>query len=546
MDASSREIERQELDKEIQHTSEVLRMQKTRRNTLAPISLLPAEILSKIFTTLASSCFDHSDGTDLSWICSVTAVCGHWRAIALECPSLWCFISVECPTWTEVMLERSKMAPLIVNAKLSYDSSGIFFAMDTVRVVLQHISRIKELRLVTSKDNIEVLINRIDGDAPLLRSLCLANTRGDDPRNNRYTLPEMLFVGDDHHLERLELVNCIISWDSPLLHDLVHLKLLNTLQPTITQLLEALERMPSIETLDLKDSLPIVSNDNFGSPEIIRVIHLSRLSALRLSSTAIECAYLLNHISYPASTSLMLQCTLGVGSNCLPTIFKAISSVWNGRDGSHLLDTLIFIRDVQSLNLRGWTERDIRHNPAQMDVNLFFGIGQQKLEEMMVDICNALTLTNLRRLFVDTVNPIPTSTWLNAFGNLTSLQTVVVYGRTAIGFISALSTGLEENSSEDYPSSDGNGKVFLPGLQNLLFDELGDNGPFAFNNMEIFDDLRDCLMNRCHWNVEVRTLHLKCHWQYYDQIELLREIVVNLGWSEVHDQQEDDSESEDQ
>jgi hypothetical protein len=54
------------------------------------------------------------------------------------------------------MLERSKMAPLIVNAKLCNDPSGIFFAMDTAHLTLQHISRIKELRLVTSNYNIEV------------------------------------------------------------------------------------------------------------------------------------------------------------------------------------------------------------------------------------------------------------------------------------------------------------------------------------------------------------------------------------------------------
>jgi hypothetical protein len=445
------------------------------------------------------------------------------------------------------MLKRSKMAPL--NIKVFGVTSE---KIDSVRLALQHISRIKKLRIDASKDNIEVLINRIDEHAPLLRSLCLANTIGDDPRNNRYTLPETLFVSDGHHLEHLELINCTISWDSPLLHDLVHLMLHNTLKPTITQLLEALERMPLIEALVLRDSLPVISNDNFGSPEIVRVIHLSRLSFLYLSSTAIECAYLLNHISYPASTFLKLYCTLGVGSGCLPTLFKAVSSVWNGRDGSRQLDSLIFLQDRKSIKLRGRTASgrangDIRHNPAQLDVNLYFGIGQQKDEEMMIVICNALMLTNLRTLFVGTANPIPTSTWLSAFRNLTSLQTVFVFGRTAIGFLSALSAGLEGSSSEDIHSNDGSGKVFLPGLQNLAFKELADNGgPVTFNNMTIFENLRDCLMNRCHWNMEVRRLRLDCSRKYYDQIKLLGEIVVDISWKEVHGQEEDDSEFEDQ
>jgi hypothetical protein len=107
MDVLSRELGRQKIDNEI-------RALKTRRNTLAPISRLPTELLSRIFITIAYSHFDSSNGTDLSWIYAVTAVCGHWRAIALECPGLWCFIGFMYPIWTEEMLKRSKMAPLVI------------------------------------------------------------------------------------------------------------------------------------------------------------------------------------------------------------------------------------------------------------------------------------------------------------------------------------------------------------------------------------------------------------------------------------------------
>jgi hypothetical protein len=88
----------QKIDKEIQDVAEVLRKLKTRRNTLAYISRLPTEIISRIFTSLAYSYFERSD---LSWIPSVTAVCGHWRAIALECPNLWSFIVFTSQKWVE-------------------------------------------------------------------------------------------------------------------------------------------------------------------------------------------------------------------------------------------------------------------------------------------------------------------------------------------------------------------------------------------------------------------------------------------------------------
>jgi hypothetical protein len=51
---------------------------------------------------------------------TVTAVCRHWRAIALECPSLWFFISLECPLWTvEEELKRTKGAPFVDASSVS-------------------------------------------------------------------------------------------------------------------------------------------------------------------------------------------------------------------------------------------------------------------------------------------------------------------------------------------------------------------------------------------------------------------------------------------
>jgi hypothetical protein len=181
MDAPSREICRQKFDREIQDAIDLVRRLKTRRNTLAPVSRLPTEILARIFATIAHSCLDGFGYPILSWICSVTAVCGHWRAIALGCPSLWCFINSNQPIWNEEMLKRSKAAPLIIKVD---DLHFTLKRLDSVHLALQHISRTKELRIVASKGNIEVLINRIDDRAPLLRSLCLSNTRGDDPMNN--------------------------------------------------------------------------------------------------------------------------------------------------------------------------------------------------------------------------------------------------------------------------------------------------------------------------------------------------------------------------
>jgi hypothetical protein len=522
---------RQQIDKEI-------RALKTRRNTLASISCLTTELLAKIFITVAYSCYDSSNGTDLSWIYAVTAVCSHWRDIALECPGLWCFIGFKHPIWTEEMLKRSKVAPLIIRA-----NEGKFMPKITgsLHLALQNISRIRELHLEIRKVVMEELFDRIKKcAAPLLRSLCLSNTSYTHQASDGYTLPETLFVGDDHHLERLELFDCIISWDSPLLCDLVHLTLHNTcgmIPPTLMQLLGALEKMPLIETLDLDGGLPVVpDDDNFSLLETKHIVHLSNLATLRLSSTAVECAYLLNHLSYPTSTSLGLVCapnTLNIKTNSLSILFDAISSVRNGRDAGELLRCLL-IKSwfANSTILQGWAAsgRGADEYPPSESPQIDIYLESTQAEEVLVDVCRALTLTNLRVLSVFPSKPTPKATWSSVFGNLASLRTVHVSGPSAIEFVSALSTGLEENISEECLSIDDTRGVFLPNLHELWLDDKAFNGTPTYY-INFFEDLRDCLMARCHWNAEVRKLRLECSRRHYAQVELLKEIVVDVDWN---------------
>jgi hypothetical protein len=518
--SQARSLYRQKIDKEIQDAIKIVHILISRRNALAHISLLPTEILSRIFITLAYSCLYSSD---LSWIRSVTAICTHWRAIALGCPNLWSFIVFSRPIWVEEMLDRSKMVPLIIKADVP---GPIPNQIDAIHLALQHFPRIRELRLAASLDGMEKLLNPIDKPAPLLQSLCLSLSEFNH-RTDRYTLPEKLFVGDSHHLQRLELTHCNISCESPLLCGLVHLKLYETfnVQPTMMQLLDALEKMPLLQTLDLTCEFPSASN---ASPEIKRVVHLSHLTSLRLTSTTLERVYFLNHISYPATTSLALFCELDNS-----TVIDAISSVWNGKDGSILLRALLIDdRSILCSNLKGWTASrrtdEYPSEPAQIDLRLqWFDLNPKTI----IDVRNALALTNLRTLFV--YCKFSKATWLNAFGHLTSLRSIHVHGPSAFAFISALSIG-----SENSQMGNDTKEIFLPGLHGIWLEGACFEDPHDF-----FNNLQDCLMSRCHWNVEVRELHLLgCYQLDRDQVELLKEIVVDVDWvqEESEDEREDD------
>jgi len=58
------------------------------RNALAPISLLPPEILARVFSLLALQEPPYSSKQSLGWI-RATHVCWHWRQVALDYSSLW-------------------------------------------------------------------------------------------------------------------------------------------------------------------------------------------------------------------------------------------------------------------------------------------------------------------------------------------------------------------------------------------------------------------------------------------------------------------------
>jgi F-box-like len=95
MDASSTAAKahlRQAIDDKIKPLEDSIRVLKCRRNALAPISTLPPEILTEIFSILSHSAYDNEKVGYLAWLW-VTHVCHNWREIALNHPRLWSHIN---------------------------------------------------------------------------------------------------------------------------------------------------------------------------------------------------------------------------------------------------------------------------------------------------------------------------------------------------------------------------------------------------------------------------------------------------------------------
>ncbi|KAG2756567.1 hypothetical protein P692DRAFT_20825793 [Suillus brevipes Sb2] len=97
-------------------------------------------ILRNIFKFLEEDeRLDGYDNKDIPACLAVTHVCRHWRNVALECPTLWRFISSSSPFWLDIMLERSKETPLIVTYAIPMPLE------DCLEKVLLHLPRIKYL-----------------------------------------------------------------------------------------------------------------------------------------------------------------------------------------------------------------------------------------------------------------------------------------------------------------------------------------------------------------------------------------------------------------
>ena len=94
--------------------------------------------------------------------------------------------------------------------------------------------------------------------APQLHTFCIGRYSSGRVGTAFSILEDFLYDTERPSLQRVELINCKISWDSRLLTDLTRLCLEDSLKTnsSIIQFLLALQRMPALTDLPLKDSIP--------------------------------------------------------------------------------------------------------------------------------------------------------------------------------------------------------------------------------------------------------------------------------------------------
>ncbi|KAH9051512.1 hypothetical protein EDB87DRAFT_1571518, partial [Lactarius vividus] len=117
------------IDAEIKSLEASIQALKYRRNALEPISSLPTEVITTIFTllhipvTLLSFTLGEQPKCSerLAWL-RVAHVCHQWRDIALNHPFLWSHVdfTIFRLAGTAELLSRAKRIPLYLEARVPY------------------------------------------------------------------------------------------------------------------------------------------------------------------------------------------------------------------------------------------------------------------------------------------------------------------------------------------------------------------------------------------------------------------------------------------
>ncbi|KAJ7105476.1 hypothetical protein C8R43DRAFT_221966 [Mycena crocata] len=297
---------------------------RTVHNDLVPIARLPPEILAHIFVRCVPATLRELHH-DFSWL-NLTQVSARWRLIALACPDFWSTLILSRPKWTPVMLQRSKMASLVVRVDLKKDRD-----YSPEPILLENAARLGALDVRSPQDLLTMFISNLEhaDAAPRLHCIIVVNTDGSNRAEGGMWLPLDLFrrkevvesrkVGARQGV-RLHLESAVFPWQSAWYSHLTHLHLENinpAQRPTMEAFLCILVGSPALQTLTVIHCSP-TTRHGF-------TVDLPHLSALTLKSESSSmCARLVGYINIPPSATLRCSCTVKTNLDTRHAVYQTL------------------------------------------------------------------------------------------------------------------------------------------------------------------------------------------------------------------------------
>lgn len=251
---SNGNVRRSQVEARIVELENEVRVLKNYLNTATTTGRLPPEILSHIFLELSlSAIVGNSTSQRLSWV-RLTHVCRHWRGVALNCSALWSNLSVAHEVWADLMLSRSKQAPLSVDLSIRETRCGPQAFKALLSKIYSHGTRLRTLKLCVSEGD---MLSDFPPTVPNLQTLALTINVA---YSTKAQLPAHVLAGGAPALEHLEVVGFTLPWKViPSAPKLTFLKLFqlpkaDRLSPLF--LAESIGQMPALQDLDIKNFLP--------------------------------------------------------------------------------------------------------------------------------------------------------------------------------------------------------------------------------------------------------------------------------------------------
>jgi hypothetical protein len=526
---NSREHQLQTIDAQIKFLEDSIRALRHQRNALAPVSSLPTEIITIIFSFLPhmlSAISPHKKRDPLVWL-RVSHVCHQWRDIALNQPVFWShvdFTNISSEGAAEI-LARAKTVPLYLEARGlgSYRDNTQFSAFQ--EEVRSCVSRILHL-LISAKPSIfaSPFMHLYHPLPPSIVSRCQA-------REN-VVLPETLFGGKMPSLSTLELINCDISWESSLLKGLQCLEMRSlsaNARPSLPVWLDALNEMQQLKALTLHSASPI-------APPIDPVVEVERtvthpfLTHLHISAN--NCALVLAHLDLPALTWLCVEAIVHFPhDNDMQNLLPYVVRHAHGPQDTQPLQSALVFEKGKYIDILAWTMPNIDDDvhdslallpttlPARVALSLtskegWYTLGPGIETLPLDDLVTLIVKDSMSSLHLREVSPPSSPKW-------PLLRRVRLAGDDVFCFLDWLR---EDEGGCENP--------LLPSLKELVLVDC-----YLYDNVTLC--LRDALIKRVEQGVPLEMLDLRTccpDSSYPAAVRMLSEIVVDvLGPEETVD-----------
>ena len=362
MEANSQEYQQQAIDTKIESLEESIRELRC-RNSLAPISSLPTEVIVIIFSILRLSNAPLAGGKrdHLAWL-RVTHVCHQWRLIALNNPLFWTHIDFTNITLAGVveMLVRAEKAPLHLEAWVTGHNRGHTQFNAFKKELQSRITNICRLEIGADAFFLRRTLKRLVSPAHTLESLSLTTQANYLLATSRPSIPNTLFGGTAPQLSFLELHKCNIGWKSPLLKGLRHLEIYapsRRARPSLSVWLDALDEMPQLKELVLHSASPIAPPFPLN---IERTVTLPSLTHLNISASSGDCALALSHLVLPAITRLCITAkSVRSDGGDVPKFLRYVVQHAHGPQDAQPLQNVLIRGEREHIGIFAGPETDI-------------------------------------------------------------------------------------------------------------------------------------------------------------------------------------------